>query len=272
MGFRVHLYIPPKHRSVEHIMSGFRMHGIEPRIMAAPRKCDLAVVWGFRKFGPLPNSQHRRLLVFERGYMLKRRMWPSVGYDGLNGYADFCNTDVGSERWDNVFASAMKPWRTEDRGNYVLIMGQVPGDVSLRGLDPHLWCFKIAKELEALGIPAAIRWHPKSDHSPRTRFKVLPANMPLGDALAGARYVVVYNSNTAVDAVMQGIPAVTMDRGSMAYGVTGHDPLVYPPTPDRTQWMHRMAYTQWCMDGRGKSINEVAHGDFWDHLAKGMQE
>src|SRR5687767_603789 len=71
---------------------GFRRHGIEPAIHTPgdPQPCDLAVCWGVKKKPELASG--RRALILERGYIGDRLgVWTSAGYDGLNGYADFCN-------------------------------------------------------------------------------------------------------------------------------------------------------------------------------------
>ncbi len=266
---RVHLYIRPEHRSVEHIVAGFQKHGIQTHLKHTAEKCDLAVIWGFRNAWTPKEGTYRRLLVFERGYLPNRRTWPSVGYDGLNGYADFCNDAVPKDRWERIFSKYLQPWR-EPHGSYVLVAGQVPGDANLRGLDSHKWCLDVAQRISAFGQPVAIRWHPKSDAKPpSTKFRVLPP-MRFQEALRETRYLVVYNSNAAVDAVLAGVPTVTMDQGSMAYEVTGHDPTAIPPMPDRADWGRRLAYTQWSMDGRGTKVDEVANGAFWEHLSKGL--
>lgn len=268
MELRVHLYIRPDHRSIPSIVSGFQRHGITPRVLQRVEPCDLAVIWGYqwiRKVG-----RCRRTLVFERGYVGNRRRYVSAGYDGLNGFADFRNKDMPGDRWQKFFSSYLKPWR-EDSTGYVLVAGQVPGDMSLRGLDPHAWCLSVAERVAAAGHDVAIRWHPKSPAKPpKTAFRVLPATS-LSEALAGASYLVTYNSNAAVDAVLAGTPTVTLDEGSMAYEVTGHDPIVMPPKPDRTQWVYNLAFAQWQTDTRRGRVNEIATGEAWAHLAGGMQ-
>jgi hypothetical protein len=198
----------------------------------------------------------RRCLVLERGYIGDRFYWTSMGLDGLNGYADFCNQGMPGDRWERHFAQHLKPWREPSDGP-VLIAGQVPNDASLRGLDIERWCVQVSHRLRMKGIPSVIRWHPKALGTP-------PTMVSLDDALHGARWLVTFSSNSAVDAVLAGVPAVTCDRGSMAWAVTGHDPTGAPPIPDRTQWAHDLAYTQWNPD-------EIASGEAWAHLEVGME-
>lgn len=69
---------------------------------------------------------------------------------------------------------------------------------------------------------------------------------------------VTLNSSVAVEAVLAGIPTVTMDAGAMAWDVTGHTPdeIVKPP---RLPWLHWLAWTQWTHD-------EISEGTPWAHL------
>jgi hypothetical protein len=74
---------------------------------------------------------------------------------------------------------------------------------------------------------------------------------------------VTYNSNTAVDAAIQGYPVFALDRGSMAWAVAGHDlaEIDSPSKPDRTQWAADLAYSQW-------KPAEMAEGLTWRHLSR----
>ena len=79
----------------------------------------------------------------------------------------------------------------------------------------------------------------------------------LTEAIGNAAWVVTYNSNSAVDAVLAGVPSVSCDVGSMAWDVTGHDVAVKPPSPDRKEWAAKMAWAQWTDD-------EIESGRAWE--------
>lgn len=85
-----------------------------------------------------------------------------------------------------------------------------------------------------------------------THFRPHPAGnnpnmLPTALDFADCKAAVVLNSSVAVKAVMQGVPTVTMDEGSMAWDVTGHS-LEDIRTPDRLPWCHYLAWTQWSHD------------------------
>jgi hypothetical protein len=79
----------------------------------------------------------------------------------------------------------------------------------------------------------------------------------LAEDLARAAVCVTWNSNAGVEAVLAGVPTVSMCKGSMAYDVTGHvigDMLRLP----REDWAARLAWCQWLPE-------EIATGvPFWN--------
>lgn len=241
---------------------GMKRHGITP-IMREPGQwgsCDLAVCWGVKRQPEMHSG--RRALVLERGYVGDRmNTWTSAGYDGLNGMADFFNDKKSAARWNKHHKAEMKPWR-EAKGDLVVIMGQVPTDASLRGLNFNAWLRETAERLQRAGHRVGFRPHPNHRDTLHVR-GVEQLTGTMEEALARAKWVVTYNSNSGVLAVLAGVPTVSCHRGSMAWEMTGHDPYLMPPTPDRTAWASRLAWTQWSME-------ELRNGDFWDHLKQGM--
>lgn len=71
-----------------------------------------------------------------------------------------------------------------------------------------------------------------------------PTGLPTVRDWDKAHMAVTLNSSVAVDAVISGIPTVTMDEASMAWAVTSHvtDERVMP---DRMAWLEWLAWTQW---------------------------
>lgn len=243
---------------------GLERHGLKPEVKLPghAEPCDLSVCWGVKR--RLEMDSGRRALILERGYLGDRlKKWTSAGFDGLNGFADFRNCDKGPERFDKHFGEAfLQPWRESPKGNLVVIMGQVRGDASLRGMNIDLWYRQAAERIQRLGHRVGFRPHPLFRSQPPNS-KVIVLEGSLEDALRRAKWVVTYNSNSGVDAVVAGLPTVACDRGSMAWPMTGHDPGREPPRPDRKAWASRLAWAQW-------TDEELANGDAWDHLKAGM--
>lgn len=243
--------------------SGLRRHGIDAKIYRPEEviDADLAVVWGHRRKALIERQKRkgRRYLVMERGYVADRFQWTSLGYDGLNGRADFCNQDVSGARWEKHFAAHMKPWRR--RHGYALVMGQVRGDAALANVNFAQWVSTTVEQLKALGYEVRFRPHPQ-DTGQRYDCPVQPG--PLDQAMADAAFVVTWSSNSGVDAALAGVPVVAMDRGSMAWDVAAHGLESAGVMPDRTRWAHRLAWCQW-------QQSEIQAGNAWEHLKAGME-
>lgn len=263
---RIVLFVGKAPHQVEHaeaFRNGLKRHGLsadieQPKVVI---DCDLAVFWGHRHRDIIRRQKDlgRRYLVMERGYIGDRFSWTSLGYDGLNGHADFCNQDVSGDRWDKHFAHLMRPWRKRD--GYALVMGQVRGDAALQGVNWVGWASGTIAQLKALGHDVRFRPHPKD---PGQCYGCPTLTGELENALAGASLVVTWNSNSGVDAALAGVPVVAMDRRSMAWDIAAHGLETAGITPDRTRWAHRLAWCQW-------RLSEIQDGDAWDHLKSGME-
>ncbi len=215
---------------------------------------DAVCCWGWR-WGEKFRQLGHNVLIMERGFLADRFAWISLGWNGLNGRAKFPQCDDGGARWKQHFPQLLLPWRSDLTG-YALLMGQVPSDRAVKMINFENWANATAIELRLRGHDVRFRPHPKA---PRFQFPAPLVNGTLEQALSGASFAVTWNSNSGVDAVLSGTPAVTMDVGAMAWPVTSHD-LVSPITmPDRNAWANRMAYTQWLP-------LEIERGDAWEHL------
>ncbi|MEX2642146.1 MAG: hypothetical protein WD270_01750, partial [Acetobacterales bacterium] len=125
--------------------AGLARHGVYVELaeIDKPVDCDLAVFWGVSIWGGIIERQRaagRHYLVMERGYLGDRFRWTSLGLNGLNGRADFgVPRDVGSERLDRHFPGLLQPAKWISPNDPVVIMGQVPGDASLKHLSWDDW-------------------------------------------------------------------------------------------------------------------------------------
>lgn len=246
------------------MVAGFSRHGVdvEERPSGDWRVSDIAVVWGHRDddLHRMQRAAGKDYLVMERGYLgdiQMRRKWTSLGFNGLNGNATFPKCQDAGERWDNNFGHMVKPWRS---GEYAVVMGQVFGDASLVGVDIRAWVENAVTAAKcAFGFPVVYRPHPVSlergDHWIPDDCEV--SYLPLSEDLDRAAVVVTFNSNSAVDAVLSGVPAVSFDRGSMAWPVTAHE--YQRIQPDRAAWCDRLAWRQW-------ELNEIETGEAWEAL------
>lgn len=234
------------------------------------RPSDIAVVFGVRKSrvqlsyarGHVIEEQRRRrlgVIILETGY-IKRGDGPenyyAAGFGGLNGRANFRNKGMPGDRF-KALGVELKPWRD---GEHVLLCAQVPWDASVDHVDYLPWLAHTADVLLKVSKrPVVFRAHPMAS---------LPApngcrssSGSLEKDLEGAHAVVSFNSNTGVDAVLNGVPAFAFDEGSMVYGLCNRtlDAINDPRKPEREQWANDLAYAQWLP-------SELAEGKTWGHL------
>ncbi len=248
------------------LKSGLAVHGIKTTVLRQFTPCREKVVacWGWRP-GKLLQKAGKQVFVMERGYVGDRFKWTSLAWNGLNGRATRYSNEADPARFAEHFGHLMKPWKSG--GDYVLLIGQVQGDASLGGMDLRRWYEQTARDArQAYGLPVRFRPHPVSIKRGH-HLKVLAAKTldgTLEQALAGAAVVITFNSNTAVESVLAGVPTVTLDMGSMAREVTGHrvgDWCI----PDRSAWAARLAWCQFSMD-------EIRSGFAWQCVRPPMEE
>lgn len=266
---KVALYCSTKCHSkqfLDLVMAGFEKHGIKAEYHEPDRPvdCDLAVFWGHRQNKIIDKQKKdcKDYLVVERGYVGDRFQWTGMGFNGLNGHAEFYANNMPKDRWDKYFPDHMRRWRN-DNGDYVLLIGQVNGDASVKGIDIHAWCQNTCNNIKMIDPEIRVRYRQHPVEVKRGIKKKINgaerSNKTLAEDLDGARCCVTYNSNTGVDAVLAGVPVVTMDKGSMVYNLAAPELDLNPPKLDRTQWTYNMAYCQWLP-------SEIKNGDAWEHL------
>lgn len=247
----------------EALGKGMRAHGVEVR-MATPAhviKTKYTACWGWRMGVRLRRAGHE-VLVMERGYIGDRFSYTSLGWNGLNGFAMFPDRGVdGGERFA-AHGGRLLPWKND--GKCVLILGQVPRDASLRGIDLipqyEAWAMDAKKRF---GLPVFFRPHPdvvKKGLVQQIAFTERSPHESLSAALSEAALCITFNSNSGVDAVIAGVPTITFDSGSMAWEVCGHD-IGKVIRPDRELWAYKLAYKQW-------SIDEISSGAALEPLAE----
>lgn len=224
---------------------------------------DVVVVYGTRKHGvalaekrwraiQAQKERGRRVIIIESGYVRRDRYW-SVGWDDINGYADFrLDPDMPGDRWA-ALGVALEPWIEPDRRKPVLFCGQRPHGSGAFHLDDYAaWEHETRRAIRAMGFKVKYRPHPGTAFS-----------RPLDHELHDVSAVVTLNTTAGVEAVIAGVPTIALDRASMAWPVAGHDieALRDPPTPERGAWACGLAYCQWTPD-------EMASGATWAHLTR----
>lgn len=250
----------------EAMVSGLKRHAVDISTFGnrPDNDADFCTVWGWRAGARIrDHGFDKPILVLERGYLGDRFFWTSLGWDGLNGRARWNAAQDNGERFWRHHGHLACEWEHHD--GYALIIGQVPGDMALEGVNIDEWYREAGALLWAKGIDTRFRPHPEAVK--RGHISTVPPHVhiegTLDEAFSGASMVVTWNSNAAVDAALAGIPTIAMDEGSMAWPVAAHslaEPLV---TPDRDGWFRDLAWRQWTAD-------EIASGLAWEVVREAM--
>ena len=233
-------------------------------------KYDFAICWGVRAMERLKAyTKTKNCLVLENAYLNNiqspEKEWVSLGWNGLNGRADFCNTNSPSDRWKKHFNDGRLLEYSD--GEYILVPLQINGDQSLKYIGwgvNYQWIVETIRK--HTDLPIMIKDHPTLPGSqPEVKgvknVKYLDINMPIEKAISKAKVVVTINSNAGVDAALAGKPVISLDRGSMVWDISEHDfeNINKPKFNDRTQWCNDIAYAQW-------HPSELESGEAWNHL------
>lgn len=217
--------------------------------------------WGWRIGQQLHKAGHD-VLVMERGYLGDREAWTSLVWNGLNNNGQWPKVPNDHTRLlKNHPHLQIYPNRIKDEGHYGLIIGQVPGDMSLRGMSLQPWYEAKARELAAVGLKAVFRPHPKTmvkEPLDESLFWVISRpNQLLHVALENTETVVTFNSTTAVESILRGVNTVVEDSTSVAWGMGSPSISKRMSIGGRLQWLSELAWKQW-------SIEELKSGSVWD--------
>jgi hypothetical protein len=272
--------------------------------------CDVAVVLGGRPSAKRAATQsargdifarHRGAFVFIETPLLGRHVYQrsrivayarktlrlgrnqysdEYGYYrvGVNGFlqddADFSNAGSSPDRWEMLsreLGLRLRPYRRT--GRHVLIVGQNPGDTSLRGTDIFDWMHQTAAQARRVtDRPIMVRPHPITPklmmQEFEKRFRTLegivldhPPTRPVRAALQGCWVLVAFSSSATIDALIEGVPCISCSPANMAWPVSDHDleRIEDPTLFEREPWLHDLAYAQW-------SPGEMRAGIVWRHL------
>lgn len=224
---------------------------------------------------PMITAYARKLLRLGRNRYSDEYGYYRVAVNGfLQDDADFNNTDSPPDRWallSQALGLRLKPYRRE--GRHILIVGQNPGDASLRGADIFEWMYlTVMQARRVTARPIVVRPHPVTPQSMMKEFERLfmtiegivvdhPPNGPIQTALQDCWVMLAYSSSATIDALIQGVPCITFSPANMAWPVSDHDleSIERPTLFDREQWLYDLAYAQW-------SLEEMEAGTAWRHL------
>ncbi|RWQ68700.1 tetratricopeptide repeat protein [Mesorhizobium sp.] len=289
-------------------ISMFRVEGMQVTITPGwkYKPCDVAVMYGLAnpprrsQQGRLRNAIYREhngpivviessligrsfnqrlpgwLAALRRRPLRPRQVHPyyrvAVG-GALGDDADFCAENSPPDRWERAkaeFGIRLKPYRAE--GDYILLVGQVPKDASLRGIDMVRWLHETAAAIRKISDRSIlIRLHPSTRwrdqeaivHACSTvpRVAISRGRRPFADEVANAWVCVTLSSGAAIDALIAGVPPICLSPASLAYRLCSNslDDIEHPKKPEREQFMRDLCHSQW-------TPREMSDGTAWRHI------
>ena len=150
------------------LMRGFEVTGIRAEMTdddQRPADVDVACVWGAsqRELWTAYAELGIPLLVAEQGYVGDRTHWNALGWNGINGQADFVHDDVPADRWRRYHRASLQPWSGLRSDGYILVIGQVQADNSV-DTDLSRWYDEVTQHAASLR-QVKFRCHPLRPHT-----------------------------------------------------------------------------------------------------------
>ena len=222
-----------------------------------PGAAAFNVTWTNRR--PERVGNNAPTLILESGYTcvpqgdyISRRLQNiGLSWNKLNEEATWIPDYCPSDRWDKL-GIELKPWKQD--GEYSLVLGQVAGDATVcHNYRDFLGTMESLIEANH-PYPVKVREHPQ----------VRESTSSLAKDLKGAALCITYSSNSAVEAVIAGVPTVVIAKNCVAWPVTSHIVRRALYRGPREQWAYDLAYRQYTVD-------ELRDGTAWEQIEKGYE-
>lgn len=146
--------------------------------------------------------------------------------------------DFTPERWESL-GIKLEKWQKTGENVLICPISRYVGD--FLGIDPKKWTETVIAEL--------------SRHTDRPILVKPKDGIPLERAMKDAWCLVTHSSNAAIDAVVAGVPVVTL-------GVSAAQPVSWsmkdietPHYPERDRWAHVLAHHQFTLDEMRRGID-----------------
>ena len=151
-------------------------------------------------------------------------------------------TEVPEDRLKKLGVE-LRPWRRH--GDHILVIPLTGAIADYYGIDPDKWLQSTVSEITTA-----------TDRPVQTKIK---GQGNLEKALKNCWCVVTHSSNVAVDAILNGVPAITLGESICENVSWGFEDIEQPVWPEREWWLRAVAYNQWTLD-------EMRSGECWRHV------
>lgn len=178
-----------------------------------------------------------------------------VAKNGIHAYGEYLPTK-GLERWQQI-GIPLKRWSD---GEEIIIAYQYSPDAYGKNRDPAF--HSMVRSAVATGRKVKITLHPAGINKKRNFLNTLKSmgaevhKEPSFYHYDNAHCLMTYDSNAAVEAVMEGIPIITYSQ-NMASEVSCTLDCVH--LKERADWVSWLAWQQWTCD-------EMSQGMAWEYI------
>lgn len=228
-------------------------------------EADVAVfygLWGNLRQIQMDYSAQAHAVLIDLGYWGRLDGGKMAGYhrfavNGRHATAYFQRMKHPSDRFDR-FGIQPKPFRR--KGRHVLLAGMSGKSAWVYGLAPEQWERETIAQLRAR-TAREIWYRPKpskgwTDYTPLQGAVLADWKVFIDQVLEGCWAVVTHHGNTALDALIAGVPAFCCDGlGTVlcSADLAEIECPVFPGEAMRDQLLFDAAYTQW-------KVNEIEQG------------
>jgi len=261
---------PNESRTNERIAHFGEALGAEITYRDNPINCDLAITAGFQIHPGMTAAMEQGVPII----VLETPVWHfgdkhasyTWAYNGLHG-GGWTPPVPDYER----YTPHLHPWRDWEEGE-ITIFGQVHKDKALRGSDHAAWILSVQSAL------------PKATYRPHpiTINKFAEDQLePFDEVMARTTLAITYTSTTGSECVIAGIPTIAVHPGSLAYEVASHTLTEAPKTPDRWDWIRKLAFrhfwtqepvdTEYVLSGYDEARARAENGEY-DNMSNGRKQ
>jgi hypothetical protein len=241
------------------------------QIIEASYDADAALIWSVLWNGRMSRNQNvwkhyrsknKPVIVIEVGGLVRNVTW-RLSINGITRSAIFPKVEKLDYNRPKMLNLSILPWHT---GDYVLICGQHGKSEQWVNMLPMNEYFKqtVLDIRKHTNRPIVIRSHPRFRENvffniDKDFFNVhkVEWNIPkhiqktydsfdLENLLAHCHCVISHSSNSGINAVIAGTPAI-VSKESLAYDVGATDISIIEnlPTPNREQWFVELCHKEW---------------------------
>lgn len=218
-------------------------------LTASPISADVALMYGWKHAGSM--KRYKNYAYFDLGYWDRERYYRW----SMNGWSPSLKRGMPPDRFQSL-GLTVSPWRKPC--GEIVVAGATMKASSEHGLRYQEWETNAVQRLQGLGKRVVYRPKPNDKFAtpiPGAAFD----RRPISEALASAHGWVTHHSNSAVDALLAGVP-VHCETGAASHFSVPMETMGDPELlAGREQFLYDVAWLQW-------TLEEMRSGETWKHI------